>query len=80
MGHCLFDWSNNSAITAVCHDGLQSDQAHCIEYLDCYLFQDCGPGDACAAQDGDCGINKIGGGSQGVMFAANAYNAPGSGC
>jgi hypothetical protein len=50
-----------------------SDVATCQKYLQCFAANDCNPADACASNDGVCGVNTIGGGEAPLMAATQTY-------
>jgi hypothetical protein len=49
------------------------DMAKCEMYLQCFAANDCNPADACASNDGVCGVNTIGGGEAPLMAATQTY-------
>ena len=68
----LASWRTNSCNT--CSTQTQGDKLTCIQYLDCYVTNGCGPSSSCAQNDGTCGVNKIGGGTAGKSIADTVYH------
>jgi MYXO-CTERM domain-containing protein len=68
---CLADWRNTTS-GATCTGQTQGDRLTCIQYLDCYYTNNCGPR-SCGGNDGTCGVNTIGGGTAGQPIANQVY-------
>jgi MYXO-CTERM domain-containing protein len=68
---CLENWRNTTS-GATCTGQSQGDRLTCIQYLDCYYTNNCGPR-SCGGNDGICGINTIGGGTAGQPIADQVY-------
>jgi hypothetical protein len=51
-----------------------ADQPLCRQYIQCFIAQDCNPNTACGANDGICGVNKIGGGAAPYQAAVATYD------
>jgi MYXO-CTERM domain-containing protein len=68
---CLANWRNTPA-GATCTGQTQGDRLTCIQYLDCYYTNNCGPR-SCGGNDGTCGVNTIGGGTAGQPIADQVY-------
>ena len=57
-GHCL---DNIPMSCPNCVTQNPSEQARCLQFLDCYRTYDCDPATACGQSSGVCGVNVIGG-------------------
>jgi MYXO-CTERM domain-containing protein len=68
---CLENWRNTTS-GATCTGQTQGDRLTCIQYLDCYYTNNCGPR-SCGGNDGTCGVNTIGGGTAGQPIADQVY-------
>ncbi len=68
---CLKSWKNNAC--DVCSTETQSDHLACVDILDCYSANACGPA-TCGGNDGKCGANKIGKGTAGYPIAQKVYD------
>jgi hypothetical protein len=51
-----------------------SDKPHCELYIQCFITNNCDPKSACAADDGVCGVNTIGGGTPPLTAAVATFN------
>ena len=73
---CLFEWRDQSGASA-CLDETQGDHLECIQILDCWLENDCGPNDSCtsSAATGECHPNTLGVGGGGYPYAESVFNA-----
>jgi hypothetical protein len=69
---CLKDWQDNEACDT-CTTQTQGDKLGCVDILDCYAVNDCGPS-TCANNDDKCGVNKIAKGTAGYEIAADVYD------
>lgn len=59
----------------VCQTQNASDKPKCMEYLQCYLDNNCNPADPCGSNpDAICGVNHIGGGNAPKDAAVQTYN------
>ncbi len=67
---CLASWKNDVCDT--CSKQTQSDKLACVEILDCYAANACGPA-TCGSNDAKCGANKIGKGTAGYPIAQDVY-------
>jgi hypothetical protein len=68
---CLKDWKDNEACDT-CTTQTQGDKLGCVDILDCYAVNDCGPS-TCANNDDKCGVNKIAKGTAGYEIAADVH-------
>jgi hypothetical protein len=68
---CLKDWKDNTACDT-CTTQTQGDKLGCVDILDCYALNDCGPS-TCANNDDKCGVNKIAKGTAGYEIAAEVH-------
>jgi hypothetical protein len=68
---CLKDWKDNDACDT-CTTQTQGDKLGCVDILDCYALNACGPS-TCANNDDKCGVNKIAKGTAGYEIAADVY-------
>jgi hypothetical protein len=57
--------------TKICDTQNASDVPKCEAYLRCFFLNNCNPANVCYTNnDGDCGMNKVGGGEAGWKAAA----------
>jgi hypothetical protein len=68
---CLQNWKGDKCDT--CSTQTQSDKLGCVDILDCYETNACGPG-TCDGNTQKCGANVIGKGTAGYPIAADVYN------
>ena len=68
---CLNSWKNDPC--DVCSKETQSDHLACVDILDCYAANSCGPA-TCGANDDKCGANKISKGTAGYPIAQKVYD------
>lgn len=68
---CLKDWKDNETCDT-CTTQTQGDKLGCVDILDCYALNDCGPS-TCANNDDKCGVNKIAKGTAGYEIAAEVH-------
>ena len=68
---CLVGWEDNDACDT-CTTQTQGDKLGCVDILDCYALNDCGPS-TCANNDDKCGVNKIAKGTAGYEIAADVH-------
>jgi hypothetical protein len=68
---CLKDWKDNETCDT-CSTQTQGDKLACVDILDCYAVNDCGPS-TCANNDDKCGVNKIQKGTAGYEIAAEVH-------
>jgi hypothetical protein len=57
----------------MCTGATQGDQLKCIEVLDCYVANSCGP-TTCAGNDQKCGSNKLQFGTAPYPLAQKVYD------
>jgi hypothetical protein len=69
---CLADWKADSKCGPLCTGATQGDQLKCIEVLDCYVANSCGPA-TCSGNDQKCGANKLGFGTAPYPRAESTY-------
>ncbi|HXK20783.1 MAG TPA: hypothetical protein VNG33_23390, partial [Polyangiaceae bacterium] len=55
-----------------CSKQTQSDKLGCVDILDCYYANACGPA-SCGGNTDKCGANNIGKGTAGYPIAADVY-------
>jgi hypothetical protein len=67
-GSCLDGWQNNTTCAQPCTSRVQGDQRACIDVLNCYRDNHCGP-DTCATGNQVCGPNTLGFGNAPYPFA-----------
>jgi hypothetical protein len=68
---CLKDWKSDPCNT--CTMQTQSDKLACVDILDCFAANACGP-TSCANNDDECGANKIAKGTAGYPIATEVYD------
>lgn len=68
---CLDGWQGGTCDT--CSKQTQSDRLACVDILNCYAKNSCGPS-SCANNDDKCGANKIGKGTAGYPIAKEVYD------
>jgi len=68
---CLQNWKGDKCDT--CSTQTQSDKLGCVDVLDCYATNSCGPG-TCDGNTQKCGANVIAKGTAGYPIAADVYN------
>jgi hypothetical protein len=69
--HCAYGWADDPCGEA-CLERTQSDQLACVEVLDCFVENDCGPA-TCTSPDAACGNNKLQQGTAPYPYAAEVY-------
>jgi hypothetical protein len=57
----------------VCNTMNMSDKPKCMEYINCYINNNCIPTNACGQNSGVCGVNTIGGGNAPKDAAVATY-------
>lgn len=67
---CLAKWKGDVCDT--CSKQTQSDKLACVDILDCYVANSCGPA-SCGGNTDKCGANKIGKGTAGYPIAQDVY-------
>ena len=67
---CLANWKGDVCDT--CSKQTQSDKLGCVDILDCYVANACGPA-TCGGNTDKCGANKIGKGTAGYPIAQDVY-------
>jgi len=67
---CLAAWKNDPCDS--CSKQTQSDKLGCVQILDCYSANSCGPA-SCAGNTDKCGANNIGQGTAGYPIAQDVY-------
>ena len=67
---CLASWKTDSCDT--CSTQTQSDKLGCVQILDCYYQNSCGPA-TCSGNTENCGANVIAKGTAGYPIAADVY-------
>jgi hypothetical protein len=67
---CLASWKNDKCDT--CSAQTQSDKLGCVQILDCYYANGCGPA-TCGGNTDKCGANVIGKGTAGYPIAQDVY-------
>jgi hypothetical protein len=70
---CLAGWQTDSKCGPLCTGAKQGDQLKCIEVLDCYVENACGPA-TCSGNDQKCGANKLGFGTAPYPLAKSTYD------
>jgi len=70
-GHCLEGWLGDACDT--CSVQTQADRLDCIEILNCFIENDCGPS-SCTSSDAACGNNTLQIGMEGYKYATPVYN------
>jgi hypothetical protein len=68
---CLESWKNDACDT--CSSQTQGDKLACVDILDCYAANSCGPS-TCSSNDAKCGANKIAKGTAGYPIAEQVYD------
>ncbi len=68
---CAAAWQGDACDT--CTAQVQSDKLACVEILNCYVANACGP-TTCGNNDDKCGANKIGKGTAGYPIANQVYD------
>jgi hypothetical protein len=68
---CLDGWQGDTCDS--CSKQTQGDKLACVEILNCYAQNSCGPS-SCANNDDKCGANKIGKGTAGYPIAKDVYD------
>jgi hypothetical protein len=68
---CLDGWQGGTCDT--CSTQTQSDKLACVDILNCYKANSCGPA-TCSNNDDKCGVNKIGKGTAGYPIAKDVYD------
>jgi hypothetical protein len=71
-GHCLDGWRDDPCAIS-CINQTQVDRLECIDVLDCYLENDCGPS-TCGNNDDACGVNQFTNGFAGIDYAIPVYD------
>jgi hypothetical protein len=69
--HCAYGWADDPCGES-CLERTQSDQLACVEVLDCFVENDCGPS-TCTSADAVCGNNKLQRGTAPYPYAAEVY-------
>lgn len=64
---------NPPGTCAVCATQNMSDKPKCMEYITCYINNNCRPTDPCGQLSGVCGVNTIGGGNAPRDAAVTTY-------
>jgi hypothetical protein len=67
---CLASWKNDKCDT--CSTQTQGDKLACVQILDCYYANACGPA-TCGGNTDKCGANNIGKGTAGYPIAQDVY-------
>ena len=67
---CLMSWKNDACDT--CSKQTQGDKLACVDILDCYAANACGPA-TCGGNTEKCGANNIGKGTAGYPIAQEVY-------
>jgi hypothetical protein len=67
---CLMSWKNDACDT--CSKQVQGDKLACVDILDCYAANSCGPA-TCGGNTDKCGANNIGKGTAGYPIAQDVY-------
>jgi hypothetical protein len=67
---CLASWKNDACDT--CSKQVQADKLGCVDILDCYAANSCGPA-TCGGNTDKCGANNIGKGTAGYPIAQDVY-------
>jgi hypothetical protein len=67
---CLASWKNDKCDS--CSSQTQSDYLGCVQILDCYYQNSCGPA-TCGGNADKCGANNIGKGTAGYPIASDVY-------
>jgi hypothetical protein len=70
---CLAGWQTDAKCGPLCTGAKQGDQLKCIEVLDCYVANSCGPS-TCSSNDQKCGSNKLGFGTAPYPLALQTYD------
>jgi hypothetical protein len=68
---CLKSWKGDAC--DVCSKETQADHLACVDILNCYAANSCGPA-TCGNNDDKCGANKIGKGTAGYPIAQKVYD------
>ena len=71
--NCLIGWQNNTACAQPCLSRTQSDQAACVQVLNCYQNNFCGPS-TCGTGGQVCGPNTLGFGNAPYPYAQQVFN------
>jgi hypothetical protein len=67
---CLMSWKNDACDT--CSKQTQGDKLGCVDILDCYAANSCGPA-TCGGNTEKCGANNIAKGTAGYPIAQEVY-------
>jgi hypothetical protein len=67
---CLSSWKNDACDT--CSKQTQGDKLACVDILDCYAANSCGPA-TCGGNTDKCGANNIAKGTAGYPIAQDVY-------
>jgi len=69
---CLADWEGDAACNT-CSTQTQADRLACVDILDCYVANNCGPA-TCSGSTDVCGPNAIQKGTAPYPFAKDVYD------
>ena len=69
---CVANWATSGACNT-CSTQTQSDLKACVEVLDCYVANNCGPA-TCSGNDQTCGANKLQKGTAPYPVAKAVYD------